>query len=462
MSAASMSASPSRPVVLVLDDEKNIRTSIDIALSEEGMQVLTAHDAAAAWRTLQERIVDLLILDIKLDEIDGLSFFRRMQQEGFSIPTLFISGNATLTEAAQAVQIGAFDFIEKPFSAERIAVAVKRCLEFSMLKERLRLIELRDDPGGIVGDSAAIRKVVASAAKVARTQATVLITGESGTGKELVANTIHAQSDRAGGPFVKVNCSAIAESLVESELFGYVRGAFTGAASNKRGLFEVAHRGTLFLDEVADLSAAAQAKLLRVLQSGEIQKVGAERPIEVDVRVLSGTHKDLKKCVAAGLFREDLFYRLNVVPLRVPALRERVEDIALLARFFVRRVCEKNNIKEKPMDEGVLWELQRYGWPGNVRELQNVIERVVIMSGERITSLDLPEEILSAAGSHTSRPARSPLKEFRDKAEREFILETLKKNNGNISQSAVELGVGRPYLHRRLAALGITKKDLFG
>jgi DNA-binding NtrC family response regulator len=297
---------------------------------------------------------------------------------------------------------------------------------------------------------------------VARTQATVLITGESGTGKELVANTIHAQSDRAGGPFVKVNCSAIAENLVESELFGYTRGAFTGAVSNKRGLFEVAHRGTLFLDEVADLSLAAQAKLLRVLQSGEIQKVGAEKPIEVDVRVLSGTHKDLKQCVAEGTFREDLFYRLNVVPLRVPALRERPEDIALLAQFFARRVCEKNNIKDKAVDEGVLWELQRYGWPGNVRELQNVMERVVIMSGDRITPLDLPEEILSSDASSTSRAVRSPLKQFRDNAERGFILDTLKRYNGNISQAAIELGVGRTYLHRRLLVLGITKKELFG
>ena len=457
-----MSASPGRPTVLVLDDEKNIRASIEIALSEEGMQVICAHDVAAGWRVLHERIVDLLILDIKLGEMDGLSFFRRMQQDGFIIPTLFISGNATLTEAAQAVQIGAFDFIEKPFSAERIAVAVRRCLEFSMLKERLRLIETRHDPGGILGDSPAIRKVVTAAAKVARTQATVLITGESGTGKELVANTIHAESDRAGGPFVKVNCSAIAENLVESELFGHTRGAFTGAASNKRGLFEVAHRGTLFLDEVADLSLAAQAKLLRVLQSGEIQKVGAEKPIEVDVRVLSGTHKDLKKCVAEGTFREDLFYRLNVVPLRVPSLRERPEDIALLAQFFARRVCQKNNIKDKPVDESVLWELQRYSWPGNVRELQNVMERVVIMSGERITPLDLPEEILSADEGSTSRAPRSPLKQFRDTAEREFILDSLKRHNGNISQAAIELGVGRTYLHRRLAVLGITKKDVFG
>jgi two-component system nitrogen regulation response regulator NtrX len=417
---------------------------------------------AAAWRALYERIIDLLILDIKLGKIDGLSFFRKMQQDGMIIPTLFISGNATLTEAAQAVQIGAFDFIEKPFSAERIVVAVKRCLEFSMLKERLRLIETRNDPGDIIGDSPAIRKVVAAASRVARTQATVLITGESGTGKELVANTIHAQSDRAAGPFVKVNCSAIAESLVESELFGYVRGAFTGAVSNKRGLFEIAHRGTLFLDEVADLSLTAQAKLLRVLQNGEIQKVGSEKAIEVDVRVLSGTHKDLRKCVAEGSFREDLFYRLNVVPLRVPALRERPGDIALLAKFFARRVFEKHNIKEKPVDEAVLRELQRHGWPGNVRELQNVMERVVIMSGERITTLDLPEEILAAGEGSASRVARSPLKKFRDNAEREFILDTLRRNNGNISQTATELGVRRTYLHRRLTVLGITKKELFG
>lgn len=456
-----MTSTSSQPTVLVLDDEKNIRTAIEIALGEEGLQVVSAHEPAAAWRVLHERIIDLLILDIKLGEVDGLTFFRKMQKEGFTLPTLFISGNATLTEAAQAVQIGAFDFIEKPFSAERIAVAVKRCLELSMLKERLRLIEVGNASAGIVGDSPAIRKIVAAAAKVARTHANVLITGESGTGKELVANTIHAESERSQGAFVKVNCCAIPESLLESELFGYVPGAFTGAAANKRGLFEVAHRGTLFLDEVADLSPSAQAKLLRVTQSGEIQKVGSEKTIKVDVRILSGTHKDLKKCVAEGTFREDLFYRLNVVPIRVPSLRERAEDIPLLARFFARRMCEKNNIKEKPIDDAVLLELQRYGWPGNVRELQNVMERMVIMSAERITPLDLPEEIVAAGEISESRNARSLLKEFRDNVEREFILGTLRRNNGNISQSAAELGVGRTYLHRRLAVLGIGKKDWF-
>jgi two-component system nitrogen regulation response regulator NtrX len=262
-------------------------------------------------------------------------------------------------------------------------------------------------------------------------------------------------------PFVKVNCSAIPEQLIESELFGYVKGAFTGAAANKRGLFEVANRGTLFLDEVADLSLGAQAKILRVVQSGEMQKIGSEEAVTVDVRVLSGTHKDLKQQVAEGLFREDLYYRLNVVPIRVPSLRERSEDIPLLAQFFAHRVCEKSNIKDKPIDDEVLSELKRYHWPGNVRELQNVIERVITMSGDRVSPLDIPEEIVAVIDVTANRHAGSPLREFRDKSERDFILATLRRNLGNISQSAIELGVGRSYLHRRLAVLGIAKKEWF-
>jgi two-component system nitrogen regulation response regulator NtrX len=448
----------SPPTVLVLDDERNIRRSIEIALEQEGISVLAAHDVAAALRMMHERIVDLLILDIRLGEVDGISFFRKIQAEGFGVPVIFISGHASLTEAAQAVKLGAFDFLEKPFSAERIVVAVKRCLEFSALRERLRLVEARDDVPEIVGDSPLIRKVIADTAKVAGTQANVLITGESGTGKELVANAIHAGSARREGPFVKVNCSAIADSLLESELFGYERGAFTGATATRKGLFEIANRGTIFLDEVADLSLAAQAKILRVVQSGEIQKVGSEKAIHVDVRVLCGTHKDLRKAVAEGKFREDLYYRLNVVPVRVPALRERPEDIPLLARFFIRRLCEKNNIREKAIDEEALFELRRYHWPGNIRELQNVLERVIIMSGERITTLDLPEEILAAPPASDPN-APSALREFRDKAEREFIVATLKRHAGNVSQAAIELGVGRTYLHKRLTVLGIAKKD---
>ena len=448
----------SKPVVLVVDDEKNIRNAIEIALGQEGMHVIGAHDVAAALRTLHERLVDLMIVDIRLGEVSGLDFFRRAQADGIAPPAIFISGHATLSEAAQAVKLGGFDFLEKPFSAEKVAVAARRCLEMSSLRERLRLAETAHD-AEIVGDSAVIRRMVQDALKVARTQASVLITGESGSGKELVANCIHANSDRAQQPFVKVNCSAIPENLIESELFGHERGAFTGAIAARKGLFEVAHRGVIFLDEIADLAASAQAKILRALQSGEIQRVGAERPTVVDVRVLSGTHKDLKAAVGEGRFREDLYYRLNVVPLRVPALRERLEDLPLLVKFLVRRLGERNNLREKPIDDEVFEELMRYDWPGNVRELQNVLERLMVMSGERITTLDLPEEILAAATRNGTAPEVSALKEFRDRAEREHIIATLRRLNGNVSQAALALGVGRTYLHKRLAVLQIAKKD---
>lgn len=450
-----------QPTVLVLDDEKNIRKSIEFALSNENILVLSAHDPLTALQILNERIIDLLILDIRLGEIDGLTFFKKIQNDGLDIPTIFISGHATLTEAAQAVKLGGYDFIEKPFSAEKISVTVKRCLEFSVMRERLRSIEGEHRTNEIIGDSLVIKQVIADAHRVAKTNANVLIIGESGTGKELVANTIHAQSNRATGPFIKVNCSAIPENLVESELFGYEKGAFTGAVGAKRGFFEIANRGTIFLDEVADLSLAAQAKILRVLQNGELQKVGSEKLIKVNARILSGTHKDLKTEIAEGRFREDLFYRLNVVPIKVPSLRERDSDLPLLIHFFTQYLCEKNNIKKKAIDEEVFWELKKYSWPGNVRELQNMLERLIIMSGTRITIADLPEEIFSTNDHSSIQPRSSLLKDFRDRAEREFIISTIKKSKGNISQTALELGVGRTYLHKRLTLLSINKKDYF-
>jgi two-component system nitrogen regulation response regulator NtrX len=455
-----MTKHASEPTVLVLDDEKNIRKAIEIALAQEGIQVVAAHDVASAVRVLNERIVDLAIVDIQLGEIDGIAFFKKLRADGFGLPVVFISGHATLSEAAQAVKIGGFDFLEKPFSAEKIAITVKRGLELSALAERLRLLEVQHQTRDIVGESQLIKQLVNEAVRVAKTQANVLITGESGTGKELIANTIHAHSERRDGPIVKVNCSAIPEQLLESELFGHERGAFTGAVGMKKGLFEVAHRGTIFLDEVADLSLPAQAKILRVLQNGELQKVGSEKVIKVDVRVISGTHKDLKQAAADGRFREDLYYRLNVVPLRVPSLRDRVGDIPLLVRFFAKQLCSKNNLKEKPIDDDVLLEMQRYSWPGNVRELQNVLERMLIMSGESVSVNDLPEELLDPEdGLESSRG--SALKEYRDHAERGFIIDALKKNSGNITQAAADLGVRRTYLHKRLAVLKIGKKEFF-
>ena len=454
-----MTAAGSRPTVLVLDDEKNIRKSIELALEQEGFQVITAPDVSSALRAIHERIIEALVIDIQLGEIDGVTFLRKVRADGFDIPAIFISGHATLTQAAEAVKSGGFDFIEKPFSAEKIVVTVRRCLEMAAIKERLRLADARTEPTDIIGESRAIKQVVAETLKVARTHANVLIVGESGTGKELIAGTVHAQSERCEGPLVKVNCSAIPDTLLESELFGYEKGAFTGATTNKKGLFEIAHRGTIFLDEVADLSLPAQAKILRVLQSGEIQKVGAQQTVKVDVRVLSGTHKDLKSAVADGEFREDLYYRLNVVPIRVPSLRERSEDIPLLVSFFARRICERNHLAPKAVDEDVVWELQRYHWPGNIRELQNVLERMLIMSGERVSVRNLPEELLQDDPGERGRA--SALKEFRDGAERGFVIESLKRNNGNVSQSALELGVRRTYLHRRMAVLKINKKDYF-
>jgi len=445
--------------VLIVDDEKNIRNAIALALGDAGIKALVALDAAAAWRILQERIIDAMILDIKLTDVDGLTFFRRLRAEGIEVPTIFISGHATLTEAAAAVKLGAFDFLEKPFTAEKIAVTTQRCLEFSNLRERLRLAEERRGSLQIIGDSTAIRRVIDAALKVAASEATVLISGESGTGKELVANAIHAHSARRHAQLVKVNCSAIPETLLESELFGHERGAFTGATAAKRGLFEIAHHGTLLLDEIGDLSLTAQAKILRVLQSGEIQKVGSERLLKVDVRILAATHKDLNQQVVNGSFREDLLYRLNVVPIAVPSLRERAEDIPLLVHHFARRASERNNLREKPIDADVIASLQAHTWPGNIRELQNVMERMMILAGERITLADLPDTIVtrSEAGA-----AASALREFRDRAEREFVLGVLRKHHGNISRTAVELGIGRAYLHRRLATLGIEKKDWLG
>jgi DNA-binding NtrC family response regulator len=445
------------PTILVVDDEKNIRGAIELALGDAGMRVILAHDAASAWRALEERMIDAMVLDIKLGDVDGIAFFRRIQTENIAVPTIFISGHATLQEAAQTVKLGAFDFLEKPFTAEKIAVTVQRCLEFSTLRERLRLVEERRGSMEIVGDSPAICKVIGDALKVAQFDATVLITGESGTGKELVANFIHANSARRAAPLVKVNCSAIPDSLIETELFGHERGAFTGASGHKRGLFEIAHHGTLLLDEVGDLSLSAQAKILRVLQSGDVQKVGSERFLKVEVRVLAATHKDLEELVSAGTFREDLLYRLNVVPIRVPSLKERPQDIALLATYFAARVCQRNNLREKPIDDEVLGALREYSWPGNIRELQNVMERMMILSGDRISMADLPDSL--ATPRSADAPTGSALRKFRDEAEREFIVRVLRQNRGNISRAAVNLGIGRAYLHRRLAVLGIQKKD---
>lgn len=447
------------PTVLVVDDEKNIRTSIEIALGNEGISVLKAADALQAIDFMKTHIVDLILMDIRMGEIDGLTAFKKIQQFGFSTPCIFMSGQASLTEAATSVRLGAFDFLEKPFSAERLVTTVRRALEYAQLTEKVKKYESNNEEHQLIGEGLKINQVRTEAAKVAKANVNIVIQGESGTGKELLCEYIHAHSERASGPLVKINCSAIPETLLESELFGYEKGAFTGASGVKRGYFEIAHRGTIFLDEIGDLSLVGQAKVLRVLQSGEIQKLGSEKNIRVDVRVIAATHKNLKQMVAEGTFREDLFYRLNVVPLVMPSLRDRREDIPILFNHFLQTLSKKHGIKPKNIDPEVYEDLASYAWPGNIRELINVLERVLILSGNQIGIDDFPEELMSVHEREAS--VGLSLKSFRDNSEREYIIQVIKKNGGNVSQSAKEMGIGRTYLHKRLLQFGIGKNELF-
>jgi DNA-binding NtrC family response regulator len=368
-----------------------------------------------------------------------------------------------------SVRLGAADFIEKPLDRDRVLVSVSNALRAVELRgevERLRAqVEGRFD---MIGETPVMKDLFGAIEKVAPTKGRVLVTGESGTGKELIARAIHRLSDRKDGPFIMLNCAAIPAELIESELFGHERGAFTGAHAKKKGMFELASGGTLFLDEIGDMSPGAQAKVLRALQSGEISRVGSERAIAVDVRVIAATNKDLESEVASGNFRDDLYYRLNVVPIRSPPLRDRVDDVPRLAQAFLRDFCREYGGRQKDVDEEVFERLRKRPWPGNVRELRNVVERMVILSGDRITANDVPPDAVGpAGGSDDATPTFAvpidsdamPLREFRDRAEREYILATLRRHEWNISRAATELGVERTNLHKKMRAFGIARED---
>lgn len=451
--------------ILVIDDEKNIRQSIAMILEQENFRVWQSHDGATALRVLSEEIIDIILLDIKLTDIDGLHLFKRLKKDGLQVPTIFMSGHASLSEAAEAVKLGGYDFIEKPFNFEKLLTTIKRCLEYTLVRQQIQLMGELKDQYQILGDHWLVQQALNTARKAAVTEASVLIQGESGTGKELFAHLIHHESPRRTNNFVKVNCSAIPDTLIESELFGHEKGAFTHAQYAKRGLFELAHRGTIFLDEIADLSLAAQAKILRVLQNGEIQKVGAEKSLQLDVRVIAASHKNLKYEIQKGHFREDLFFRLNVIPLQIPALRDRIDDLNTLVPYFIERLAHKNNLKSKTFSDDFLEALQEYSWPGNIRELQNLLERLLILGSSPLGIEDLPEDYRTTNDRPepivNSLTQKMPLKEFRDRAERQHIIAILKMHNGNISQSAATLNVGRTYLHKRLEVLEISKQDYF-
>ncbi len=442
--------------VLIVDDEENIGRSLRMILEREGYTVSFCRSIAEFRAHPDGGRADAFLFDVRLPDGSGIDLLRSLRQGANQSPVIMISGHGTIADAVEATRAGAFDFLEKPLSRDRVLLALKNGLEQSSLRrENERLRELVGGSPKMIGSSPAFLRAVEQASMAARSDARVLLIGESGTGKELLAAHIHQQSPFASGPFVKVNCAAIPTELLESELFGHEKGAFTGAASARRGKFELADGGTIFLDEVGDLHAASQAKLLRVLQEGEFQRVGGEQTIRVAVRVVSATNRDLIAMVAQAKFREDLYYRLSVVPIRVPALRERPQDIRLLAEYFLEDFCVRNNFHSKAMDAAVYPMLESYGWPGNARELRNVIERMAILTtGERLTRDAIPVEI------RVQREAgpRTTIQEARESAEREHILRALEESSWNVSGAARALGMERTNLHKRIRALGLTRK----
>jgi two-component system nitrogen regulation response regulator NtrX len=441
--------------IVIVDDEPNIGRSLRLILEGEGYRVSVC-DSVAAWRAERLRArADVHVLDVRLPDGSGIDVLRELRQEDDRSAVVMISGHGTIRDAVEATRIGAFDFLEKPLARDRVLLVVKNALEWADLqRENQRFRELVGDAPRMIGAAPVFQQAVQQATRVARSDVTVLLSGESGTGKELLAAHIHRESPVSAGPFVKVNCAAIPTELIESELFGHEKGAFTGAATSRRGKFELAEGGTIFLDEIGDLHEASQAKLLRILQDGELQRVGGERSIRVATRVVAATNRQLDELVANARFRQDLYYRLSVVPIRVPPLRERLQDVAELVPYFLSEFCARNNFRARTIDPDVVPQLERYAWPGNVRELKNVVERMAILTpGDRITAESIPVEVRL----HQPARAAAGLQEVRDAAERDRIRQALEETDWNVSGAARLLGTERTALHKRIRALGLKR-----
>jgi two-component system nitrogen regulation response regulator NtrX len=453
------------PRILVVDDEQGIRAALGQLLEYEGYDVRTAKSATEGLAEFEKWRPELVFMDVKMAGMDGIEALRRIKQVDGSVSVVMISGHATIQTAVEATQLGAYDILEKPLDTDRILVLLRNALQHVTLKEEnARLRETIEARYEMVGKSYAIRALLDQIDKVGATPARVLITGENGTGKELVARAIHRMSPRAQRPFVEVNCAAIPSELIESELFGHMKGSFTGAVGDRAGKFEQAHTGTLFLDEIGDMSLSAQAKVLRVLQDGEVTRIGGTKNVKVDVRVLAATNKRLEDEIAQGRFREDLFYRLNVVPLHVPPLRERRDDIPLLAQYFLQQFALRDGVPPRGIDEGALKTLQIMEWPGNVRELRNTIERLLILaSGSRISAADVHR--LSGA-----RPAETAglgslldsktFEEFKHAAERAFLVAKLREYDWNVSETARLLDMPRSNLYKKIEKYGLTREGV--
>ncbi len=452
--------------VLIIDDEQNILVTLSRALSLEGYETVVAGGGRVGLDKLAEQAVDAVLLDVKLPDIDGLEVLERIRAAAPELPVIMMSGHATVELAVRAVRCGARDFLEKPLSSDKVLVTVANALKLQRLSAENR--DLKEQAGlgeRLLGSSRAMTELAEQIRLVAPSQGRVLITGENGTGKELVARAIHEASPRAAGPFIKLNCAAVPGELIESELFGHEKGSFTGAHQQRRGKFELADGGSLLLDEVGDMPLAMQAKLLRVLQEGELERVGSAETIAVDVRVLAATNQDLAAAIAAGRFRRDLYYRLAVVPIQLPPLRQRSSDIPELAAHFMHAVCRRNNRRPKRFAPGALEALARHDFPGNVRELKNSIERLVILvpdeeiqpaAVERVLNLGQPcsPQIPSGGAEALYAPDR-PLKEMVAEAERSLIRRALADCDGHVTNAARQLGLERSHLYKKMKALGI-------
>ncbi len=450
--------------ILVVDDEESICQSLQGILSDEGYEVRSVGSGEEALKAVEEDLPDLVLLDIWLPGMDGLEALKIIKTDYPQVPVIMMSGHGTIETAVKATKLGAFDFIEKPISLEKVVLLVNHALDLVRLEEENKFLKQKVTSAfELIGQSKTILELKEMIRIVAPTNAWILIMGENGTGKELVARSIHYQSKRAKRPFIEVNCAAIPEELIESELFGHEKGSFTGAAGKKRGKFELAHEGTLFLDEVADMSLKAQAKILRILQEKKFERVGGNKFIDTDVRVLAATNKDLEKEMEAERFRQDLYYRLNVIPLTIAPLRDRKEDIPILAAQFVKDFCAKEGVEPKAIAPDAIEVFMEHSWPGNVRELKNIMERLVIMTqGDTIRADDIPplskeeqpEEAMDTIFMHNSY--RKAKMEF----EKKYIMKKLQENEGNISKTADSIGLERSNLHRKIKTHSLeSKKD---
>lgn len=454
------------PLILVVENHQKIRANAVLQLREEGFAAHGVDSAEAATEFLRgNEPPDLLLLDVRLGGMSGIDLIRGLAAEGRALPTIIMSGEASISETVEALRLGVYDLVEKPFTRERLLQSVKNCLENLSLRRELSTLQSRVREGQtIIGRSTRVAQLRDRIEKVAGTGTRVLIRGESGTGKELVANTLHRQSPRRDGPFVKINCAAIPAHLIEDELFGHARGAFTDAKAAKPGLFEEAHRGTLFLDEIGDMEVSLQARLLRVLEDGKVRRIGETQDRQVDVRVVAATNRNLEKLVEQGAFREDLYFRLATVPIDVPPLREREGDISLLFAHFLEHFCSQNQRRRMTIDPEVFPLLERYRWPGNVRELRNVCEQVAIFGTDPVTPEQLPSSMMQESAPRETGLVRLtdpatllPLRDFKEQCEKEYIESVLRRTNWNFTAAAKLLDIQRTHLHQKVTALKIER-----